>query len=57
MAIIDGMGREDPRIWVPFSEHTESRPALGADTDRVLTEVLELPPERIAALRAGGAFG
>jgi hypothetical protein len=30
---------------------------LGADTDRVLTEVLELPPERIAALRAGGALG
>jgi len=23
----------------------------------VLTEVLELPPEKIAALRAGGAFG
>ena len=26
MAIIDGMGRDDPRIWVPFSEYTESRP-------------------------------
>jgi crotonobetainyl-CoA:carnitine CoA-transferase CaiB-like acyl-CoA transferase len=40
-----------------FGRRTGQAPALGADTDRVLTEVLELPPERIAALRAGGAFG
>jgi benzylsuccinate CoA-transferase BbsF subunit len=40
-----------------FGRRTEPAPGLGADTDRVLTEVLELPPERIAALRAGGAFG
>ena len=40
-----------------FGRRTGPAPALGADTDRVLTEVLELPPERIAALRAGGAFG
>jgi crotonobetainyl-CoA:carnitine CoA-transferase CaiB-like acyl-CoA transferase len=40
-----------------FGRRTAPAPALGADTDRVLTEVLELPPERIAALRAGGAFG
>jgi crotonobetainyl-CoA:carnitine CoA-transferase CaiB-like acyl-CoA transferase len=40
-----------------FGRRTGPAPALGADTDRVLTEVLELPAERIAALRAGGAFG
>ena len=40
-----------------FGRRGGPAPALGADTDRVLTEVLELPPERIAALRAGGAFG
>jgi crotonobetainyl-CoA:carnitine CoA-transferase CaiB-like acyl-CoA transferase len=40
-----------------FGRRTGPAPALGADTDRVLTEVLELPPERIAALRAGGALG
>jgi crotonobetainyl-CoA:carnitine CoA-transferase CaiB-like acyl-CoA transferase len=40
-----------------FGRRTAPAPALGADTDRVLTEVLELPPERIAALRAVGAFG
>ena len=40
-----------------FGRRRGPAPALGADTDRVLTEVLELPPERIAALRAGGAFG
>ena len=40
-----------------FGRRTGPAPALGADTDRVLTEVLELPPERIAALRAGRAFG
>jgi hypothetical protein len=33
------------------------RATLGAETERVLTEMLELPPERIAALRAGGAVG
>src|SRR5688572_29537869 len=40
-----------------FGRRIGPAPALGADTDRVLTEVLGLPPERIAALRAGGAFG
>ena len=40
-----------------FGRRTGPAPALGADTDRVLTEVLGLPLERIAALRAGGAFG
>jgi crotonobetainyl-CoA:carnitine CoA-transferase CaiB-like acyl-CoA transferase len=44
--------------WVAsFGRSTGPAPALGADTDRVLTEVLGLPPERIAALRAGGALG
>jgi crotonobetainyl-CoA:carnitine CoA-transferase CaiB-like acyl-CoA transferase len=40
-----------------FGRRKGPAPALGADTDRVLTEVLRLPPERIEALRAGGAFG
>jgi len=40
-----------------FGRRTGPAPALGADTDRVLTEVLGLPADRIAALRAGGAFG
>jgi crotonobetainyl-CoA:carnitine CoA-transferase CaiB-like acyl-CoA transferase len=40
-----------------FGRRTGPAPALGADTDRVLSEVLALSPERIAALRAGGAFG
>jgi crotonobetainyl-CoA:carnitine CoA-transferase CaiB-like acyl-CoA transferase len=32
-------------------------PGLGEHTDAVLREVLDLPPERIAALRASGALG
>jgi len=40
-----------------FGRRRGPAPALGADTDRVLSEVLELSPERIAALRAGGALG
>jgi crotonobetainyl-CoA:carnitine CoA-transferase CaiB-like acyl-CoA transferase len=40
-----------------FGRRTGPAPALGADTVRVLTEVLELPPERIATLRASGALG
>jgi crotonobetainyl-CoA:carnitine CoA-transferase CaiB-like acyl-CoA transferase len=32
-------------------------PALGADTDRVLADVLGLTQERIAALRANGVLG
>jgi crotonobetainyl-CoA:carnitine CoA-transferase CaiB-like acyl-CoA transferase len=40
-----------------FGRRRGSAPGLGADTDRVLTEVLGLLPERIAALRACGALG
>ena len=32
-------------------------PGLGEHTDEVLRDVLDLPPERIAALRASGALG
>jgi crotonobetainyl-CoA:carnitine CoA-transferase CaiB-like acyl-CoA transferase len=38
---------------------TPSQPAprLGEHTDAVLSELLQLPPERIAALRSQGAIG
>jgi len=32
-------------------------PRLGQHTDAILTSLLGYAPERIAALRAGGAFG
>jgi crotonobetainyl-CoA:carnitine CoA-transferase CaiB-like acyl-CoA transferase len=32
-------------------------PELGADTEMVLKGVLDLSPDRIAALRKSGAFG
>jgi crotonobetainyl-CoA:carnitine CoA-transferase CaiB-like acyl-CoA transferase len=32
-------------------------PELGTDTEMVLKEVLDLSPDRIAALRKSGAFG
>ncbi len=40
-----------------FGRATGPAPALGADTDAVLRDVLELTPEAIAALRAEGALG
>jgi crotonobetainyl-CoA:carnitine CoA-transferase CaiB-like acyl-CoA transferase len=40
-----------------FGRSTGPAPALGADTDRVLADVLELSPEHIAELRTRGAFG
>jgi crotonobetainyl-CoA:carnitine CoA-transferase CaiB-like acyl-CoA transferase len=42
------LGWDDPQIGAP--------PALGADTDRVLAEMLGYPPEKIQALRAGKAI-
>jgi crotonobetainyl-CoA:carnitine CoA-transferase CaiB-like acyl-CoA transferase len=40
-----------------FGRATGSAPGLGADSDRVLAEVLGLPRERIADLQASGALG
>jgi crotonobetainyl-CoA:carnitine CoA-transferase CaiB-like acyl-CoA transferase len=40
-----------------FGRATGPAPGLGADTDQVLTNVLGLPSERIAELRANGALG
>ena len=40
-----------------FGRATGAAPDLGADTDEVLRDVLGLAPERIAAVRASGAFG
>jgi crotonobetainyl-CoA:carnitine CoA-transferase CaiB-like acyl-CoA transferase len=40
-----------------FGRATGPAPALGADTDQVLADVLGLSPERIADLRASGALG
>lgn len=40
-----------------FGRATGAAPALGADTDDVLTTVLGLSPARIAELRASGALG
>jgi len=39
-----------------FGRTTGAAPALGADTDAVLREVLGLPPDEIAALRRSGAL-
>jgi crotonobetainyl-CoA:carnitine CoA-transferase CaiB-like acyl-CoA transferase len=40
-----------------FGRVTGPAPALGADTEIVLRDVLDLPPDRIAALFAAGALG
>jgi crotonobetainyl-CoA:carnitine CoA-transferase CaiB-like acyl-CoA transferase len=40
-----------------FGRATGPAPGLGADTDAVLRDVLALADDRIAALRADGAFG
>jgi len=40
-----------------FGRTTGVAPDLGADTDAVLREVLDLSPDRIAALRQAGALG
>ena len=40
-----------------FGRTTGAAPALGADTDRVLAEVLDFSPEHIVELRASGALG
>jgi crotonobetainyl-CoA:carnitine CoA-transferase CaiB-like acyl-CoA transferase len=40
-----------------FGRTCGAAPALGADTDSVLREVLDLPPDEIAALRRSGALG
>ncbi len=40
-----------------FGRATGPAPALGADAERVLADVLGLSPERIAELRSSGALG
>jgi crotonobetainyl-CoA:carnitine CoA-transferase CaiB-like acyl-CoA transferase len=40
-----------------FGRTTGPAPALGADADQVLADVLGLPPERIAELRTSGVLG
>jgi crotonobetainyl-CoA:carnitine CoA-transferase CaiB-like acyl-CoA transferase len=40
-----------------FGRTTGAAPGLGADTEMVLADVLELSPAQIAALRAAGALG
>jgi crotonobetainyl-CoA:carnitine CoA-transferase CaiB-like acyl-CoA transferase len=40
-----------------FGRATGPAPALGADADHILADVLEMSAERIAALRAAGALG
>ena len=40
-----------------FGRATGPAPGLGADSDHVLANVLRLPSERIAELRANGALG
>ena len=40
-----------------FGRVASPAPEQGADTDRVLAEVLGYSPQRIAALRAGGVLG
>lgn len=40
-----------------FGRNTGQAPGLGADTDAVLREILDLPQDEIAALRASGALG
>ena len=40
-----------------FGRISGAAPELGADTDAVLREVLDLSPDEIAALRNSGAFG
>ena len=45
-------------LWhASFGRTAGPAPKLGADTDRVLAEVLGLSREEIAALRNAGAFG
>jgi crotonobetainyl-CoA:carnitine CoA-transferase CaiB-like acyl-CoA transferase len=40
-----------------FGRATGPAPDLGADTDRILADVLGLSPERVAELRTSGALG
>jgi len=40
-----------------FGRATGTAPELGADTEKVLKEVLDLSPDRIAALGQSGALG
>jgi crotonobetainyl-CoA:carnitine CoA-transferase CaiB-like acyl-CoA transferase len=40
-----------------FGRISGAAPSLGADTDTVLRDVLDIPPEGIAALRQSGALG
>ena len=40
-----------------FGRAVGAAPALGGDTDQVLIDVLGFTPEKVAALRAGGALG
>lgn len=40
-----------------FGRAVGAAPALGGDTDQVLIDVLGFAPEKVAALRAGGALG
>jgi crotonobetainyl-CoA:carnitine CoA-transferase CaiB-like acyl-CoA transferase len=40
-----------------FGRTSGAAPELGADTEAVLKEILDLLPDRIAALRQSGAFG
>lgn len=57
-----GAGVEAPAVASPIRlsetpiQYGHSAPLLGEHTDRVLAEHLDLPPERIAELRAAGAI-
>lgn len=53
-----GSGRLPGLAWrASFGRQSGPAPALGADTDAVLRDVLSLSGEEIAALRASGALG
>jgi crotonobetainyl-CoA:carnitine CoA-transferase CaiB-like acyl-CoA transferase len=43
-----------PRLSLTPGRATHAGPKLGRHTDEILTELLEMPPEEIAALRADG---
>jgi crotonobetainyl-CoA:carnitine CoA-transferase CaiB-like acyl-CoA transferase len=54
----DGTGMLPGLPWrSSFGRAVGPAPGLGADTETVLAEMLDLPPAEIAALRAAGALG